>query len=136
MLNTIGERPLGIQAAQIEAVARWLHSGLIDGTPTPGAHVPPPSSAPVPLHVSTDGPRSETAAIVAAAIDPELFSGLDAHNAIQSFADVYKEPLTYDEAPELMCLDLYRDFDLNTLNAIAAPVKIDLSAPEPERIFW
>jgi dienelactone hydrolase len=136
MLSTIGERPLGIQAAQIEAVARWLHSGLFDGTPTPGAHVPPPSSSPAPLHVSTDGPRSETAAIVAAAIDPELFSGLDAHNAIYSFADVYKEPLTYDEAPELMCLDLYRDFDLNTLNAIAAPVKIDLSAPEPERIFW
>jgi hypothetical protein len=35
-----------------------------------------------------------------------------------------------------MCLDLYRDFDFSTLTLIAAPVKIDLLANEPESIFW
>ena len=136
MLDTVGERPLGLEAAQIAAVARWLQTGMIDGTSTPGARTTPPSGPPAPLRVATDGPRSETAAVVAAAIEPKLFSALDAYHGIHSFADVYTKPLTYEEAPELMCLDLYRDFDFNTLTAIAAPVKVDLSAPEPETIFW
>jgi len=88
------------------------------------------------MQVATQGPRSETAAVVAAAIAPELFSTIDAHHAIHSLADVYTKPMTYEEAPELMCLDLYRDFDFSMLTAIAAPVKIDLLAPEPETIFW
>jgi hypothetical protein len=45
-------------------------------------------------------------------------------------------PPGYHEAPELMCLDLYRDFDFNTLSLIAAPVNIDLSGKDPEPIFW
>jgi hypothetical protein len=36
----------------------------------------------------------------------------------------------------MMCLDLYRDFDINTLAAIAAPVKVNLTAVAPKRIFW
>jgi hypothetical protein len=35
-----------------------------------------------------------------------------------------------------MCLDLYRDFDFNTLRLIAAPVQIDLAGKDPEPIFW
>lgn len=136
MLNTVGARPLGLEAAQITAVARWLQRGLINGSPTPGAQLPPGPAQPTPMQVATQGPRSETAAVVAAAIAPELFSTIDAHHAIHSLADVYTKPMAYEEAPELMCLDLYRDFDFNTLTAIAAPVKIDLSAPEPETIFW
>ncbi len=136
MLNTIGMRPLGIEAAQIAAVTHWLQAGMIDGTSTPGARIPPAGNSLAPVSVATDGPRSETAAVVAAAIEPQLFSSLDAYHAIQSFAAVYTKPLTYKEAPDLMCLDLYRDFDLSTLTAIASPVKVDLSAPEPEAIFW
>jgi hypothetical protein len=67
---------------------------------------------------------------------PELFSAIEARLAIPSFGDVFTRPLGYKEAPELMCLDLYRDFDFNTLSLIAAPVKIDLLATDPESIFW
>ncbi len=36
----------------------------------------------------------------------------------------------------MYCLDLYRDFDISTLAAMAAPAKVNLLATAPERIFW
>jgi hypothetical protein len=33
-------------------------------------------------------------------------------------------PVPFRSAPELFCLDLYRHFDINTLEALAAPTKI------------
>jgi hypothetical protein len=64
-----------------------------------------------------------------------LFFAIGARLAILGFGDVFTDPLGYKEAPELMCLDLYRDFDFNTLGLIAAPVKIDLLARDPESIL-
>jgi hypothetical protein len=29
--------------------------------------------------------------------------------------------MTFEQAPELFCLDLYKDFDLDRLGAVAAP---------------
>jgi dienelactone hydrolase len=136
MLNTVGERPLGLEAAQIAAIARWLQEDSIDGSATPGNRNPPPSPAAEPLRVVTNGPRGETAAIVSTAIMPELFTSVESRNAIPSLAEIYKRPLSYREVPDLMCLDLYRDFDFSTLTLIAAPVKIDLLAKDPQSIFW
>ncbi len=135
MLSSIGERPLGLEAAQIAAVTRWLQAGRIDGTSTPGAELAP-AGKPEPVHLVTIGPRSETDAVVAAALTPALYSAIDARKAMATLAEVYKQPLTYEEAPELMCLDLYKEFDFNTLIPMAAPVKIDLKATEPATIFW
>lgn len=136
MLNTVGERPLGLEAAQIAAIAHWLQEATTDGSSTPGARVTPPSPVTAPLRVVTDGPRAETAVVVSAAIMPELFSSIAARHAIPSLDSVFTRPLGYREAPELMCLDLYRYFDFNTLSMIAAPVQIDLLAKGPESIFW
>jgi hypothetical protein len=33
-------------------------------------------------------------------------------------------PVTFEAAPELFCLDLYKDFDLDRLAAVAAPTKV------------
>jgi hypothetical protein len=90
----------------------------------------------MPVRVVTVGPRAETVAVVAAALTPELFSGVEARKAMASLSEVYTHPMNYEEAPELMCLDLYKEFDFNTLVPLAAPVRIDLAAKEPESIFW
>lgn len=74
--------------------------------------------------------------MVAVALEPQLFSAFDAQKSIRSFAYAFDHPLTYGEAPELMCLDLYRDFDFNTLSAMAAPVRVDLEATQSPRMFW
>lgn len=136
MLNSIGERPLGLEAAQITAVVHWLSEGLDHGSATPRSGGEISSHPTSPVRIVTTGPRSEAIAMVATAINPELFSEFEARKAIPSLVDVFNHPLSYSEAPELTCLDLYRDFDFNTLKVIASPVKIDLSAISPTSIFW
>jgi hypothetical protein len=136
MLNTIGERPLGLDAAQIAAIAEWLKEDSTDGSSTPGAYRIEAKHSTAPLRVVTNGPRGETVAVVSAAIEPQLFFSIEAQHAIPSFGDLFQHPPDYRDAPELMCLDLYRYFDFNTLRLIAAPVNIDLSAREAESMFW
>ena len=67
---------------------------------------------------------------------PELYSSIEVRHGIRSLGDLFTHPPGYHEAPELMCLDLYLDFDINTLSLIATPVNIDLSGKDPEPIFW
>lgn len=136
LLNSIGQRPLGLEAAQINGVVRWLSEDSDHGSSTPRTDSTPANVSVRPVRMITTGPRSETVAMVAAALNPELFSKLEARKAIPSFAYAFDHPLSYTDAPELMCLDLYKDFDLNTLTAIASPVTVDLSATAPKPIFW
>jgi hypothetical protein len=74
--------------------------------------------------------------MVSAAMVPERYSSIEVRHGIASLGDLFMHPPSYDEAPELMCLDLYRDFDFYTLSLIAAPVHIDLAGKDPEPIFW
>jgi dienelactone hydrolase len=136
MLNTVGERPLGLDAAQVAAIAGWLQADSVDGSGTPGSRVLAPNHAVSPLRVVTNGPRGETVALVSAAMAPELYSSIEARHGLVSLGDLFLHPPEYHEAPELMCLDLYRDFDFNILSLIAAPVKIDLSGKDPAPVFW
>jgi len=36
--------------------------------------------------------------------------------------------VTFEEAPELFCLDLYKEFDLKRLAVIAAPTQVKLES--------
>ena len=136
LLNSVGVRSLGLEAAQIAGVVRWLGQNLANGTPTPGAAAASPKTPVAPVRIVTTGLRSETVAMIAVAVNPELFTSFDARQAIPSLMCAFDHPLTYNAAPELMCLDLYKDFDFNTLSAIASPVKVDLKATQGERMFW
>ena len=64
------------------------------------------------------------AALTAAAIAPDLFSAIVSRNAMESLTFLLDTPVPIRSAPELFCLDLYQDYDLNVLEAIASPVKI------------
>ena len=108
MLGGLGERPLGLQAAQLIRIARWAEQK--SGT------------AKVRLEVS--GMRNQAAALVAAALEPDLFSEIRVRQGIRSFSYVLEKPVTYAQAPELFCLDLYKEFDIDRLEALAAPVTV------------
>jgi hypothetical protein len=136
MLSSLGQRPLGLEAAQVTATVRWLSKHLDNGSPTPNADDAKASATLEPARIVTIGPRSETVAMTAAAIEPELFTGLESRQSISSLMDVFEHSSDYLGTPEMMCLDLYHDLDLNILAAIASPVKVDLSASTPPRIFW
>lgn len=136
LLNTMGERPLGLEAAQVAAVVCWLGEDLVEGSPSPGSIALRGDHSTPPVSIVTIGPRSETVATVAAALEPQLFSTLDARQSISGLIDVFDHPDVYRGAPEMTCLDLFQDFDFNILKILASPVKEDLSATASERIFW
>ena len=66
---------------------------------------------------------------MAAAIEPDLFSEVVVRNGIRDFEYVLDKPVKFEEASELFCLDLYKDFDIDRLEALAAPVAIHSSHP-------
>jgi hypothetical protein len=103
MLSATGDRLLGMQAAQLIAVAHWLRE----------------QTGATSVRVESTGPRSQAAALVAAALQPSLFSALEIRDGFRSFQRLLDEPVAYAAAPELFCLDLYRDFDIDDLMALA-----------------
>jgi dienelactone hydrolase len=107
LTDSSGARPLGLEAAQLVAIARWLHS-------TTGK----------PVQVETVGIRNQVIALTAAAIAPEDFSLVTSANGMKTLSNLIDTPVPFRSAPELFCLDLYRYFDIDTLEALAAPTKI------------
>lgn len=104
MLATVGERPLGIQAAQLDALARWVggrHSGE--------------------LKVVAVGPRTSTVALVAAAANPASISALELHEPLGSLKEVIGGNRPVQTAPELYCFGLLEQFDLVDVAALVAP---------------
>jgi hypothetical protein len=108
LLDGTGDRSLGMEAAQLIATAKWLHS-------TTGQER---------IRVETDGIRSQTIALIAAAIEPGVFSVMVNQNAMKSLSYLLDKPVPFRSAPELFCLDLYKDFDVDSLSALASPTEI------------
>jgi dienelactone hydrolase len=107
LLATVGERALGHQAAQLVALARWLRT---QGAPR--------------LRLDSTGLRSQVVALVAAALEPDLFAETGIRQGMTSLAHLLDAPVKYEEAPDLFCLDLYKEFDLDLLTRLAAPAKV------------
>jgi hypothetical protein len=74
--------------------------------------------------------------LTSAALEPQLFSSVEARHSIPSLEYVLEHPLKYGQVPELMCLDLFRDFDFDVLAVLAAPAKVHLDAADSTPITW
>jgi len=111
LVDSSGERGLGLEAAQLLSVVQWLHDegGARD------------------VQVQTRGIRSQVVALIAAALDPAAFSSLNAEGGMHSLSWLLKKPVPFRASPDLFCLDLYKDFDIDSLSVLAAPVKITQS---------
>jgi hypothetical protein len=104
MLSAIGDRPLGIQAAQLAGIARWLRA----------------QAGSQKVRVESTGPRSQVTTLIAVALERELFSEVKIQDGLRSLADLLERPVSYKDAPDLFCLDLYKEFDVDRLNALAS----------------
>jgi dienelactone hydrolase len=102
LVAAIGERPLGIEVAQLIAATRWLQN-------TSGARQ---------ARLISTGIRSQVISLVAAALEPALVREVLVHAGMPSLQYLLDVPVTYEKAPDLFCLDLYKKFDLNRLNQI------------------
>jgi dienelactone hydrolase len=109
LLGSVGDRPLGLEVAQLLAVARWLRAN--------GANHQ--------VQIETEGIRSAVIAAVAAAIEPGTILAITSHQAMKSLGYLLDAPVAFRAAPDLFCLDLYKYFDVDSITAIAAPTTIN-----------
>jgi dienelactone hydrolase len=108
LIDSVGERTLGVEAAQLLDIVHWIRGRA--GVPK--------------VRLECRGIRSQVVALVAAALEPDLFSSIEVHEGMPSLNFLLAAPVTFQEAPDLFCLDLYKDFDLDRLAAMAAPAQV------------
>ncbi len=106
-MSAVGERPLGIQAAQLAAVARWAQTR---GVPKPR-----------PVRIVAVGPRASAAALVASALEPEAIAGVELSGALASFHQLIERNVAVEAMPELFAFGLLAEFDVRQLVALSAP---------------
>jgi dienelactone hydrolase len=105
MVATVGQRSLGLQASQLAAVARWSAAEHRSG----------------PVTVAAVGPRTGTAALVAAGLEPKAISSLELDGALGSVKEVIEQNRSVDQMPEMFCFGLLEWFDVKQLTALVAP---------------
>ena len=113
LISAIGDRPLGLQASQIAAIARWLCDQRGVG----------------PVRIVAIGPRSSLFSLIASALEPKAISGLDLHESFGSLKEIIEQNTSVDEAPELFCFGLLEQFDIKQLTALVAPRPANFVTP-------
>ena len=103
LIAGLGERPLGLQAGQMAAVARWLAVERKLG----------------PVTLEAIGPRTSLGALIAAALETKAIAGYATESAFKSLHEILEQNLSVDQAPELFCFGLLESFDIPQLAALA-----------------
>jgi len=106
MLACIGERALGLRAAQLAAVTGWLAARY----------------NPRELGIDATGPRSQVLSLTAGALDPGRYRFIRARDGWRSLGRIYEDRIEYQKCPELFCLDLFKEFDIGQLAALTETV--------------
>jgi hypothetical protein len=96
LIAAVGDRPLGIQATQIAAVARWAQHEF--------------GGEPVAVHSS--GPRSSAFALIAAALETGAIRKAHLTDPLSSFRQVIDTNTPISQKPELFCFGLLESFDI------------------------
>ncbi len=107
LLVATGDRPIGLEAAQLIALAQWFAKL---------------SKARVRLEAT--GMRSQLTALIASGLAPDVFSAVVIRDGIPTLGYVLDAPVAYRSAPDLFCQDLYKEFDLDRLAALAEPTRV------------
>jgi dienelactone hydrolase len=108
LMTTMGERPLGVEVSQLIAITQWLQR-----TGHPGK-----------IRLESTGMRNQVRALIASALEPTLYSEVVVHQGIRSLSYLLDAPVLFDRAPDLFCLDLYKEFDVARLAALSEPTKL------------
>ena len=110
LLACVGERPLGVQASELAAVARWSMVEHKDG----------------PVTIVAVGPRMSLISLVAAGLEEKAIGRLELHGALGSLKEVLEQNRSVDQMPEMFCFGLLEAFDVKQLSALVAPRSVVL----------
>jgi dienelactone hydrolase len=108
VFDTVGDRALGIEVAEVVEQAKWLRAR--SNHPT--------------IRIESWGIRSQTVALLAAALEPTLFSEVVTRREMSSFGYLINLPVRFEDAADLFCLDLYKEFDIDELEAMSGGVRV------------
>lgn len=116
LVSAVGKRPLGIQAAQVVAIARWAKKQFA-----------------TPIRYLAVGPRTSLIALTAAALEPVVVEQIELRDSFASLKEIVERNLTSQDAPELFCSGLLEQFDIPQLAALAGPTHVEFSRSTPTR---
>jgi len=103
LASALGERPLGIEAGQVAAAARWLRDRY------------------GPVSLAAYGPRTSLIALVAAAVEAQAISDLKLVRSLNSLREVIERDMAVNEAPEMFCFGMLATFDIPQLTELVKP---------------
>jgi hypothetical protein len=109
LVASSGDRPLGLEVKQLLGVAKSFRD-----------------ISKQKVRVETEGIRGQVVALTAAAVEPDLFSEVQSNEVMESLRFLLDSPVPYRSAADLFCLDFYKYFDIDSLTALASPVKLTL----------
>jgi hypothetical protein len=107
LVDSTGDRSLGLEAAQLVATANWLRS-------TTGQDK---------VRLETSGIRTQMIALVTVEVQLAALPEVGSQNPNHSLAFLLDKPASYRSAADLFCLYLYKKFDVGSLSALAYPSK-------------
>ena len=102
---TVGERPVGLQASQLNAIARWSKSQRASEL----------------VNVVATGPRSSLVALIAGGLEQESINNLELHRVLGSLREAIEKNWSVEQKPETFCFGLLESFDLKQLEVLVAP---------------
>lgn len=123
MMTAVGAPPLGLEAAQLIAITEWAKQRW----------------HPSDVSLESSGYRMQLVSLVAGALQPHLFRSVAIHQGIHSLGELLDKSVSSDDVPDVFCLDLYKDFDLDILKTLAEPATVteadyaSLTAAKPLR---
>ena len=117
LVSSVGQRPLGVQAHQIQAIARQLKSDA------PAQNV----------QIVAIGPRTSLAALAAAACEEKAIDRLVLHGSLGSLREVIEQGGQVNKTPEQFCFGLLAAADIGPMAALVAPRELNFAEPS-ERV--
>ena len=105
LIATIGDRPLGLESAQLAAIVRWAKRSLT-------------ASA---VRLDTIGMRQQVVGLTTAALNPGAFTEAVVYDGMPSLGFLLSPGVRYEAAADLFCRDLYKEFDLDAIAELGRP---------------
>ncbi|MEZ6132538.1 MAG: hypothetical protein R3C59_28060 [Planctomycetaceae bacterium] len=114
LVASLGDRPLGIQAGQVAAAARWAASEFGYSN----------------INVVASGPRTSLMALIAAGLCDDIDS-VELHGCLGSLRELLEQNMGMDKVPESLCFGLLKEFDIPELVALAGPASVRFATASP-----